>query len=136
MDLINIPHSPIHPHMAYKVRVNLVIFWPMLLHTNGNRSCDMHFWIVAFGGNKTKWTNGSLFAELWTPAKITVEQEQKLYFCEIRDSEQSLDIGEAVCKAKNWIKQVFLHLTISGNYGLKMMENMDMDFNIGFEDQD
>eukprot|EP01084_Bolivina_argentea_P280971 480616_1 len=102
MDLINCTYQPIDRHYSPDTRVNLVTIWGILLHTNGNRSCDMHFWIVAFGGNKTKWTNGSLFAELWTPAKITVEQEQKLYFCEIRDSEQSLDIVEAVCKAKNW----------------------------------
>ncbi len=40
----------------------------------------MHLWIVAFGGNKTKWTNVSLFAECWAPAQVPVKQDEKFYF--------------------------------------------------------
>ncbi len=63
--------------------VNLVIFQPMLLHINGNRSCDMHWWVVAFGGNKHQWTHVSLPAEVGAPAILGVEQEQKFYFAKI-----------------------------------------------------
>ncbi len=51
-------------------------------------------------------------------------------------SGHSLRIGEGVCKAKYGIKRGFRYFTISGNYGWKMMENKDMDFNIGFEKED
>eukprot|EP01084_Bolivina_argentea_P287094 492570_1 len=136
MDLINMTHQPIHPHMTPNEHSQFGHILGVLLHIYRNRSCDMHLWIVAFGGNQTKWTNVSLFAECWPPAKILEEQEQKLYVSKIAGCGQSLGIGKAICKAKNGIKERFRYLTISGNYGSKMMENMDITFSIGFEDQD
>ncbi len=80
IDLINILRPSIHPQLVRDVMVILVIFWGMLLHINGIRSCKMHFWILAIGGNELKLTSLSLFAELWAPTQIRVEQAQCLCF--------------------------------------------------------
>eukprot|EP01084_Bolivina_argentea_P257726 434268_1 len=136
MELINHQHQPTDLPSAPKIGDNLSPFRHQWLHINTNRSCNTPFWIGDCGGNQHQWTNVSLTAEVRTPEKIPVEQEQKVYFAKIAGFEQSLGIREAVCNAKNGIKRGFQHLTISGNSGLKMMENMDMDFNIKFEEQD
>eukprot|EP01084_Bolivina_argentea_P257727 434269_1 len=136
IQLINVIHRSIGSHLPLDFGVNFSPFRGVLLHINENRWRNIHFWIFACEGNEHQWTNVSLTAEVRTPEKIPVEQEQKVYFAKIAGFEQSLGIREAVCNAKNGIKRGFQHLTISGNSGLKMMENMDMDFNIKFEEQD
>ncbi len=55
----------------------------MLLITKGNISSDTRFRTCAIRGNEHQWTIMSLFAEVGAPAKVPVEQEEKLYFCQI-----------------------------------------------------
>ncbi len=80
MELKNIPHQHIDQQWVPKAEVNLETFRGMLLHINGNRSSNKHFWIFACGGNQHPWTNVSLTAEVRTPAKLAAEQRQKVYF--------------------------------------------------------
>ncbi len=82
MELQNISHQHISQKLAPKAEVNLEPFWRILLHSNGNVSCNIRFWIFACGGNTHQWTNVLLCAELWAHAQLHVEQEPKLYFAE------------------------------------------------------
>eukprot|EP01084_Bolivina_argentea_P222753 376987_1 len=83
MHLTNIVHQSIHMQLAPKVVMNLDTFWRVLLHINGIRSWDKHFWIFACGGNENQWTNVCLCAELWGPAKVLMEQEETFHFDKI-----------------------------------------------------
>eukprot|EP01084_Bolivina_argentea_P256233 431306_1 len=136
MDLLNIMHHSIDSPLVLNVMVISSLFRGMLLHINEIRSSDIHFCIFVCGGNEHQWTIVSLTAEVSTPANVPVEQDQKIYFCKIAGFGHSLRIGERISEAKYGIKRTFGYFTISGNYGWKMMENKDMDFNIGFEKED
>ncbi len=97
MQLINLIHRSIDSHLALDFEVILSTFLRMLLLIIENRSWNNHFWIFACGGNEHQWTNVSLFAELWGPAKVLVEQEEKLYFSKIRGCGMFYALYTSVC---------------------------------------
>ncbi len=105
IQLLNDIHQSIDSHLALDFWVNLTPFWRVLLHINGNVSLSIHFWIFAYGGNEHPYTFVSLPAEVWVPAILGVEQDQKFHFAKIAAFGMFCSLFISFCKNDNIISK-------------------------------